>query len=228
MNIFLSLTVIFMLLLWGAPVNALSDADYTAFIKSSPEFRNEDQKLGNVYKKIMKETEGEYKTQIRDDQRKWLKTDLDQEAAGYMKKGMSKIKAYTRAYHNRYNILRVIDENNNLSEADIAAGRVKPDDYYNANEDLDEIGEVEMPDNCGSVQGATQLIGNVRELTLKNNKGNIDFYYYIYPDGDTEIDCGMIDRFICFDVLGKKLIKFQNDERTSQLLSIIGNCRAPN
>ena len=142
-----------LLLLYPVSSHALSDKDYKALMNSYEAFRQEDKQLNAIYKKIMKEADADYKKQIREDQRQWLKTELDAEADGYMLEGMSKAQASTKAYHRRYNVLRMVHENYNLPEEDKLAGRVKDEDYYNAMEDAEEEEAREKGANSGDFPG---------------------------------------------------------------------------
>ena len=109
---------------------ALSDAEFNKLLKASPEFKAENQNLNQMYKKLMSSVEGDDKIWHRDDQRHWLKAELDKEAREYMAQGLSKAQAYAKAFHARANVLRVAWENSGLSEEDM--GRAKADDDYNA------------------------------------------------------------------------------------------------
>ena len=70
------------------------------------------------------------------DQRQWLK-DRACASLDYMEnKGLTRAQAYTLVTRERWNQLRVALDNLSVPEEDVAQGRgVKPDDYYNANED---------------------------------------------------------------------------------------------
>lgn len=207
---------------------AISDADFNALIASSPEFKAEDQKLGKIYKSLMSELKGDDKNLIRNSQRKWLKSELDAEAKGYMAEGMSKAQAYTKAFHVRFNQLRVVLENSRLSEEDKAAGRAKPDDFYNDSEDIE--GEEQWPDNCGLVKAAVPIDDSLRMILLEGQNGEKrTFYYYHQPD-NYGTDCGKIVGLMCFQVLQELPVtpKLRQSGVKGDKMTLIHECVAAN
>lgn len=207
------------------PINtlALSDADFNALIAESPEFKAQDQKLGQIYKEIMNTLQGDAKIRIRNNQRQWLKSELDAEARDYMSQGMSKAQAYARAFHVRYNQLRVVLENSQLSEDDY--GRAKADDFYNAQEDAEE-----WPDNCGLVKAAVPIDDSLHMIRLEGQKGEKrTFYYYHQPDNQG-VDCGKIVGLMCFQVLQELPVtpKLKQSGVKGDKITLIHECAAAN
>lgn len=119
-----------MLLVSAQPVHALSDAEYRQLVKTSPEFRDADRRLSAFWKEIYGNLEGEYKKEVMAGQREWVNNGRDAAARKYMAQGMNKGQAYAKAVDERINVLRVIQENSQLSEDQ--AGSAKADDFYNA------------------------------------------------------------------------------------------------
>lgn len=114
---------------------ALSDAEYNSLAKNSSEFRQADKELNKFWKDTIGQLDGDYKKQVLNEQRQWVKTGWDKTAQKFMAQGLSKSAAYTKAIHERINQLRVIQENSTLSENEM--GSAKADDYYNASENTE-------------------------------------------------------------------------------------------
>ena len=113
---------------------ALSNADYEKLLKTSPIVKKADAQLNDIWKHVFKPLSGDYRKQILNDQRNWIKYERDNDAQEFMQSGMSKEKAYEKAIEKRINRLRVIEYNSKLSEEDTAAGRIRADDFYNNND----------------------------------------------------------------------------------------------
>lgn len=114
---------------------ALSNADYEKLLKRSPVIKKADAELNDIWKRVFKPLTGDYRKQILNDQREWVRFERDKDAQEFMQSGMSKEKAYEKAIKKRINRLRAVEYNSNLSEEDAAAGRARADDYYNSSEE---------------------------------------------------------------------------------------------
>jgi uncharacterized protein YecT (DUF1311 family) len=114
---------------------ALSTADYEKLLKTSPVIKKADAELNDIWKRVFKPLTGDYRKQILNDQRNWVKFERESDAQEFMQSGMSKEKAYEQAIKKRINRLRVVEYNSNLSEEDAAAGRARADDFYNSSEE---------------------------------------------------------------------------------------------
>lgn len=123
---------------------ALSDAEYNSLAKNSSEFRQADKELNKFWKVTIGQLDGDYKKQVLNEQRQWVKTGWDKTAQKFMAQGLSKSAAYTKAIQERINQLRVIRENSSLGEDEL--GNAKADDYYNASENTE-------PEKTGSLLG---------------------------------------------------------------------------
>lgn len=124
------------LLISAQPSAALSEPEYQQLVKTSPEFRDADRRLSAFWIEVYGSLEGEYKKEVMAGQREWVKNGRDAAASKYMAQGMDKGRAYAKAVDERVNVLRVIQENSQLSEDQ--AGSAKADDFYNATDDAQE------------------------------------------------------------------------------------------
>lgn len=133
---FALLFVLGALLISAQPVAALSEPEYQQLVKTSPEFRDADRRLSAFWREVYGGLEGEYKKEVMAGQREWVKNGRDAVARKYMAQGMDRGRAYAKAVDERINVLRVIQENSQLSEDE--AGSAKADDFYNATDDAQE------------------------------------------------------------------------------------------
>ena len=133
---FALLFVLGVLLISVQSATALSEPEYQQLVKTSPEFRDADKRLSAFWKEVYGSLDGEYKKEVMAGQREWVKNGRDAAARKYMAKGMDKSQAYAKAVDERINVLRVIQENSQLSEDQ--AGSAKADDFYNATEEAQE------------------------------------------------------------------------------------------
>lgn len=124
------------LLISSQPAAALSDSEYQQLVKTSPEFMDADRRLSAFWKEVYGSLEGEYKKEVMAGQREWVKNGRDASARKYMAQGMDKGQAYAKAVEERINVLRVIQENSQLSEDQ--SGSAKADDFYNATDEAQE------------------------------------------------------------------------------------------
>lgn len=176
---------------------ALSDAEYNSLAKSSSEFRQADKELNKFWKVTIGQLDGDYKKQVLNEQRQWVKTGWDKTAQKFMAQGLSKSAAYTKAIQERINQLRVIQENSALSENEM--GSAKADDFYNAQDD--DEGVTKWPDNCGVVKAAVPIDDSLNMILLERQNGEKrTFYYYHQPDNQG-VNCGKIVGLMCFEVL---------------------------
>lgn len=111
---------------------AISESEYESLLKNSSILREADNNLNDYWKEVWNSLEGDYKRQVLADQRLWVKTGRDEAAEKYIAQGMDKASAYAKSIQERINQLRVIKENNALSEEE--AGSAKADDFYNSDE----------------------------------------------------------------------------------------------
>ncbi|MBQ9452305.1 MAG: DUF1311 domain-containing protein [Desulfovibrio sp.] len=83
---------------------ALSDSEYKALLQSSPEYRQAETELAAAWKhayQSVKSVEGMAYRELRDNQRDWLATARDEEAQGYIARGMDRGQAYARVTRDR-------------------------------------------------------------------------------------------------------------------------------
>lgn len=109
---------------------ALSEEEYQDLISSSPEFKEIDGKLGKVWKEVYANLPEKDKNYNQRGQQEWEKKLRDEHAKNFIKQGMSKAEAYTKATQERINMLRIIEHNSKLDYEDILAGRSWPDYYF--------------------------------------------------------------------------------------------------
>lgn len=104
---------------------ALSDADHAYFLKHSPEYRQADAAMTQMWKKVFTPLKGKKRQEMLDSQRQWIRTYRDQIAEDFMEVGLSRPQAYARATFRRVNELRYL--NYNLTMQSSAS---KPLDYF--------------------------------------------------------------------------------------------------
>lgn len=109
---------------------ALSEEEYQDLISSSPEFKEIDGKLGKVWEEVYANLPEKDKNYNQRGQQEWEKKLRDEHAKNFIKQGMSKAEAYTKATQERINMLRIIEHNSKLDYEDILAGRSWPDYYF--------------------------------------------------------------------------------------------------
>ncbi len=83
---------------------ALSDRTYSAMLKSSPEFRQAENVLADVWKRArlkLKGSEGMAWRELRDSQRDWIASGRDEKARLYIEQGMRQDEAYAKVTQER-------------------------------------------------------------------------------------------------------------------------------
>ena len=117
------------------PCFALTDAEYKQMSIESPEFKKADSDLLALWKNIMKTIKGDFKKQILNEQREWVKSGRDKSANEFMAVGLNKNAAYTRAVIKRIHELQVVEYNMNLSQSEIDRGMARANGFYETEED---------------------------------------------------------------------------------------------
>lgn len=130
MNKQLFFAFLFVLGLAAPTAFALTDTEYQDLIATSAEFREIDEKLGSVWNEVYANLPEKDKNYNQRGQLEWEKKLRDEHAKNFMKQGMSKAEAYTKATQERINMLRIIEHNSKLDYEDILAGRSWPDYYF--------------------------------------------------------------------------------------------------
>ncbi|WP_297219626.1 lysozyme inhibitor LprI family protein [uncultured Desulfovibrio sp.] len=107
---------------------SLAENEYNELLKI-PYFKQADKELSAVWKEVYNSLHGDYKKQILDSQRQWLKSGRDKSAKALIEEeGFSIEDAYTIAVYLRIGDLYVIQHNNSLSPDQY--GSAKADGYY--------------------------------------------------------------------------------------------------
>ena len=98
------LAIFALVLLVASPSFALSDAEYLKF-KKNAKFYQADKKLTQVWNELKKSMPAKNFAELQKNQRTWIKSGRDQDARVYLKKGYSKVEAYTQATLDRVEAL---------------------------------------------------------------------------------------------------------------------------
>ncbi len=83
---------------------ALSDRTYRSMLKSSPEFRQAENVLADVWKRVrlkLKGSEGMAWRELRDSQRDWIASGRDEKAQLYIEQGLRQDEAYAKVTQER-------------------------------------------------------------------------------------------------------------------------------
>ena len=98
------LTAVMLLMLIVSPSFGLTDPEYKKMMKNSS-FAKADKKLTQVWNGLKKSMAPKYFEQLKKNQRIWIASGRDQEARAYIKKGYSRVEAYTQATLDRVEAL---------------------------------------------------------------------------------------------------------------------------
>lgn len=123
MNYLVKFLVTGLILLNGSVLFALSDAEYNRLKSTDYNFAEAEARLSSVWKNL----NSNFKKQILSEQRRWVKTDRDQEALELMSTGVSYAEAYSIVTDNRCDYLLTIS--GQLRSKDLESAPDFPSDY---------------------------------------------------------------------------------------------------
>ena len=98
------LALMALVMLLASPAFALSDSDYLKY-KKNAKFYQADKKLTQVWNSLKKSMQPKHFAELQQNQRYWIKTGRDEVARAYIKKGYSRVEAYTQATLDRVEAL---------------------------------------------------------------------------------------------------------------------------
>ena len=125
------------LLVFHAPVSAISEAEFQKLYKASPVLQKADRLLNKTWKEVSSNIPREDMKSLLSFQREWVKNGRDESAEEYLEEGYDTACAYAIATVRWAKNLRVFEYNYNLSEEDQEKGAAKADDaFWNEEEDI--------------------------------------------------------------------------------------------
>ena len=120
-RVFLFLTL---LLFVASPALSLSNADYSKF-KKNANFYRADKRLNQVWKDLQKELGPDAMSGLKKQQTEWVSSGRDKAARGYIKKGYSRVEAYTMATNDRADYLSNVADSLAVEDYDDDDGKDK-------------------------------------------------------------------------------------------------------
>ncbi len=145
------LALMALVMLLASPAFALSDSDYLKY-KKNAKFYQADKKLTQVWNSLKKSMQPKHFAELQQNQRYWIKTGRDEVARAYIKKGYSRVEAYTQATLDRVEALPgLADDIRNSYSTKTPAKKTtptrktikKPEPEPEEPEDDDNYGEIE-------------------------------------------------------------------------------------
>ena len=189
---------------------ALTDDEYRILISTSQAFKEADKELGRVWKEVYEGLSEKDKKYHMDGQQKWIRKWRDDYVQNVMKLGMSKAEAYTEATLKRINLLRILQHNSKLSEADNAAGRAWPDYYFEEwhQEQLRQFKAIFDSSVFFDMEALMRTAGienkNGKKQNVDENDHNIPHYANAKVSYDEEFTFYLIDEHPFYVTVDKK------------------------